>query len=139
MAGFKKRTEKDLEKMAGFRKRTTKDLETITELVTAMSERVERLETERAELADRLTEVLARTETIDTRLTSVATELTNQLTELGGEIDRAAEVDPSKIAEVVEASLGEIRAGQVRLANEQARAQMAFRQDVAILIEQLRR
>ena len=53
-----------------------------------MSERVERLETERAELADRLTEVLARTGTIDTPLTSVPTELTHQLTPLGDEVDR---------------------------------------------------
>ena len=139
MAGFRKRTEKDLEKMAGFRKRTAKDLERIVELLDRVEDRVERLETERNDTADRLTELLERTAAVDARLTSVSRELAAQIDELGRDLDREGEVDPARINEIIDAALGTIRDGQARLANEQARYQIEFRKDIAVLIEQLRR
>ena len=125
--------------MAGFRKRTAKDLDRIVSLVDRLEDRVERLETERNDTAERLSEILDRTAAVDARLTSVSTELARQIDELGRDLDRDAEIDPAKITEIVEEALGTIRDGQIRLANEQARYQIEFRKDIAILIEQLRR
>jgi tetrahydromethanopterin S-methyltransferase subunit G len=76
---------------------------------------------------------------LDQRLTNVSTELANQLGELGSDIDglgqRLPEVaDGSVSDEVVDA----LRGGQVKLANEQARYEIAFREDLAKLAEQLR-
>jgi chromosome segregation ATPase len=139
MAGFRKRTEKDLEKMAGFRKRTAKDLERIVELLDRLEDRVERLETERNDTADRLAELLERTAAVDVRLTSVSRELAAQIDELGRDLNGDTDIDPAKINEIIDAALGTIRDGQNRLANEQARYQIEFRKDIAVLIEQLRR
>ena len=77
---------------------------------------------------------------LDQRLTNVSTELANQISELGSDIDGLGQrvpeiVDGSVSDEVVEA----LRGGQVKLANEQARYEIAFRQDLAALAEQLRR
>ena len=77
---------------------------------------------------------------LDQRLTNVGTELANQLSELGRDIDglgqRLPEVADGTVSdEVVDA----LRGGQVKLANEQARYEIAFREDLAALAEQLRR
>jgi DNA repair exonuclease SbcCD ATPase subunit len=77
---------------------------------------------------------------LDQRLTNVSTELANQLGELGRDIDglgqRIPEVADGVVSdEVVDA----LRGGQVKLANEQARYEIAFREDLAALAEQLRR
>ena len=137
MPKFMKLSVKDLEKMAGFRKRTTKDLEWITSTMKALEQRVGRLDAERSSLADRLEEIAARAEAIDIRLTTVSTELARQLDELGSEVNRddSTGVDSDAVAEI----FTELRDGQARLANEQARYQIAFRQDLANLVEQLRR
>ncbi len=81
----------------------------------------------------RIAELVARLDAIDARVTAVSTELANQLNELGGELDAlAARPDGNGAVE-------ELRTGQVRLASEQARYQIAFRQDLAELAETLRR
>ncbi len=77
---------------------------------------------------------------LDQRLTNVSIELANQLSELGRDIDglgqRVPEVTEGVVNdEVVDA----LRGGQVKLANEQARYEIAFREDLAALAEQLRR
>lgn len=81
----------------------------------------------------RIAELVARLDAIDARVTAVSTELANQLSELGGELDAlAARPDGNGVVD-------ELRTGQVRLATEQARYQIAFRQDLAELAETLRR
>ena len=82
---------------------------------------------------DALAEQLAA---LDARVTSVATELANQLTELGHDIDALGERPPAPGTDA--AVVGELRDGQVRLATEQARYQIAFREDLARLAEQLK-
>jgi chromosome segregation ATPase len=76
---------------------------------------------------------------LDGRLTQVATELANQLAELGREMDslssRPAPTPPQPTSETV---VEQLREGQVRLANEQARYEIAFREDLAMLAEQVR-
>lgn len=85
----------------------------------------------------RLEELAGKLSDLDRRVTAVSTELANQVSELGNDIDALAERPPGDgPGEVV---IEELRDGQVRLANEQARYQMAFREDLARLAEQLRR
>lgn len=88
----------------------------------------------------RLEQLTAKLDDLDARVTAVSTELTNQLIELGSEMDALAEQrnghDPDVGHEQV---VGELRSGQVRLANEQARYQIAFRDDLALLAEEVRR
>jgi predicted nucleic acid-binding Zn-ribbon protein len=75
-----------------------------------------------------------RLDQIDERITSISTELANQLTELSGDVEALAGNHPPSDGVVTE-----IRDAQERLANEQARYQIAFRQDLAELAERLRR
>jgi DNA repair exonuclease SbcCD ATPase subunit len=76
---------------------------------------------------------------LDQRLTNVSTELANQLSELGRDIDGLGQ----RIPEVADGTVSDevfdaLKGGQVKLANEQARYEIAFRQDLATLAEQLR-
>jgi ubiquinone biosynthesis protein UbiJ len=98
------------------------------------------------------------------RVASVGTELTNQLSELSGEIDALqARPDPTEAIAAVDGLRGDVgglqsnvddlasamkgveddadglRTGQERLANEQARYQIAFREDLAAIADQLAR
>jgi tetrahydromethanopterin S-methyltransferase subunit G len=80
---------------------------------------------------------------LDQRLTNVSTELANQLSELGRDIDGLGQRLPDGTETGTEGSVSdevvdELRDRQVKLANEQARYEIAFRQDLATLAEQLR-
>jgi chromosome segregation ATPase len=96
------------------------------------------------ELRDRVAQLDARLASLDARITSISTELANQLTELSGEVDalgaRTADepIVPTQAIDVDEV-VDELRDAQTRLANEQARYQIAFRRDLAELAERLRR
>ena len=106
-----------------------------------------------AELADQVTASVTEARSakdqaasLNERITSVSTELANQLGELSRELDdigsrplpAAAPVfasDQTATEEMIE----ELHEGQVRLAAEQARYEIAFRQDLAHLADQLKR
>lgn len=93
-------------------------------------------------IAERLTEIgtvsaqvqriTDRIDQLDARITSISTELANQITELSGELDQRGSGEP--MTDVVE----HLRDAQVKLANEQARYQIAFRQDLAHLADFLK-
>jgi hypothetical protein len=87
------------------------------------------------ELTARLDALADQLAALDQRITAVATELANQLGELGHEIDALA----GPAAPVPDEALDALRDSQTRLANEQARYQIAFRADLARLAEDLRR
>ncbi|MEO8162948.1 MAG: hypothetical protein ABI590_04130 [Ilumatobacteraceae bacterium] len=73
---------------------------------------------------------------IDTRLTNMTAELSHQLHELSSDIEAVASKDgDSSSVEVLE----QLRVSQTRIANEQARYEIAFRQDLAVIVEQLRK
>lgn len=91
-------------------------------------EQIERLDATMTQLGQRLEE-------LDGRITAISTELANQITELSAEIGESEPDGQSAATELV----GELRDAQERLANEQARYQIAFRQDLADLVEQLKR
>jgi DNA repair exonuclease SbcCD ATPase subunit len=77
---------------------------------------------------------------LDQRLTNVSTELANQLSELGRDIDGLGQRVPEVAEGVVNDEVVDaLRGGQVKLANEQARYEIAFREDLAALAEQLRK
>lgn len=77
---------------------------------------------------------------IEQRLNAVSTELANQVSELGRDIDGLAahqgDVAQGAVSDEV---IDTLKASQVRLAAEQARYEIAFRQDLAALAEQVRR
>jgi len=79
------------------------------------------------------------------RISNVTTELANQLGELSTDLDtlansKAREAD-SVVAEQPLSTevIEQVKSAQVRLANEQARYEIAFRQDLASLAEQVKR
>jgi uncharacterized coiled-coil protein SlyX len=77
---------------------------------------------------------------LDQRLAQMATELTNQLGELSGEIDQLAARPVATAAPAVDdVAVDALRAGQVKLASEQARFEIGFREDLARLAEDLHR
>jgi uncharacterized membrane-anchored protein YhcB (DUF1043 family) len=108
----------------------------------ALVGRIDALDTSIADRDDavvsgQLAQISKRLDDLDARVTSVSTELANQISELGGEIDAlqkhaAAEPMGDDVADV-------LRDSQGRLASEQARYQIAFREDLARLAEQLKR
>jgi predicted nucleic acid-binding Zn-ribbon protein len=90
------------------------------------------------------------------RISNVSTELANQLGELSSDLDALAKHQseappplpppPPPLAPVVVQEqaidhevIAELKTSQVRLANEQARYEIAFRQDLAMLAEQVKR
>ncbi len=84
-------------------------------------------------LTSQMQRIAERIDEIDQRITSISTELANQINELSGEIDGADERAPTG------AIVDELRDAQTRLAGEQARYQISFRQDLAELADRLKR
>jgi uncharacterized protein YhaN len=112
--------------------------------VTVDPAEVEQLKAELAALREDADEHAGATQALhdklaalDDRVTSVSTELANQLTELGHDIDALAS---RPAADGIDSeALTAVREGQVKLANEQARYQIAFREDLARLAQDLKR
>jgi chromosome segregation ATPase len=99
-----------------------------------------------AETRRQLGQLAEKVGVIDSRVNQVSLELTNQLTELSNDIDRAGDRSNDETgADVTEAidelveRLDELTSGQERLAGEQARYAIAFRNDLAELADRLRR
>jgi hypothetical protein len=89
-------------------------------------------------LRARVQRLFDRMDQIDARITSISTELANQLTELSGDVEALSTAQAAPNG-AVDGIVDEIREAQVRLAGEQARYQIAFREDLAELAERLRR
>jgi chromosome segregation ATPase len=83
----------------------------------------------RNDIADRLT-------VLEGRVSGMGSELSRQMHELSDEIERLSHATSTNEGETV---LTQLRASQTRLATEQARYEIAFRQDLATLAEMLRR
>jgi hypothetical protein len=125
--------------MGLFRRRTPAELEQMKAEVTSLREAFEQQGAREAapDPSPRLDELATKLAELDARVSSVSTELANQIAELGHDIDALGSRDPTVPTDG--AVVDELRDGQVRLANEQARYQIAFREDLARLAEQLRR
>ena len=86
------------------------------------------------QLTARVERIGERLDEIDLRISSISTELANQITELSGDIEAIGGQTPP-----TDQIVDELRDAQTRLAGEQARYQIAFRQDLADLADRLRR
>ena len=78
---------------------------------------------------------------LEERLGSISTELANQLGELSLELDHLATQEPvgAHVAGVTDdEAVAALKASQVKLATEQARYEITFREDLAALAEQVR-
>lgn len=101
---------------------------------TVAPEDVAVMRTEIAEMAESVA-------TLDRRMTNVSMELANQLTELSNDLEvllLAADNEGDEAA-VVGLAIEAVQESTERLASEQARYQIQFRQDLAELAERLRR
>lgn len=107
-----------------------------------------------ADPAAGIAEIDGKLAALDARLTAVSTELANQLSELGTDLDALTRVEADRVTatEVQELTgalgarideltdeMDETRAARIVLANEQVRAQIALRRDLARTIDELRR
>ena len=89
-------------------------------------------------------ELVTRLSSLDARIIQVGSEVTHQLGELSGDIDvlgRRADSLTDEIAHLtaLPQQVDGVRTDQLRRANEQARYEIAFRQDLAELAERLQR
>lgn len=95
---------------------------------------------EDAEAKRQLGQLAEKVSAIDARVNQVSLELTNQLTELSSDLERAGEpTETTELIERITAQLHDVTGGQERLANEQARYAIQFRQDLAELADRLRK
>lgn len=85
-------------------------------------------------LRARIERLSQRLDEVDQRITSIGTELANQISELSGDLEGLGAQEPP-----TERIVDELRDAQERLANEQARYQIAFRQDLAEIADRLKR
>jgi chromosome segregation ATPase len=93
-----------------------------------------------AEMRAHLGQLAEKVGAIDSRVNQVSLELTNQLTELSGDLDRAsAQADAAELIEKLTTQLDDVTDGQERLATEQARYAIQFREDLAELADRVRR
>jgi len=72
---------------------------------------------------------------IDGRVVQLGRELTNQLHELSNDLEKLEQQNDGASAETI----AQLQATQIRLATEQARYEITFRQDLAEIADQLRR
>jgi hypothetical protein len=92
---------------------------------------VEALQAEIASLRAEMSDSMAA---LEARVSGMGSELSRQLHELGTEIEELSKrAEDSGVAEMMDA----LKTTQVRLANEQARYEITFRQDLAALANKL--
>lgn len=131
------------------------DVQALTYRVEVLAERMESSEARVRQTAEQLS-------AIDHRMSAVSTELTNQVSELGRDLDGFSERASSNGSansnghrssngassngaagnghgHISAELLAELQNAQVKLAAEQARYEIAFRQDLATLAEHVRR
>lgn len=78
--------------------------------------------------------IAERIAALEVRVSGMGSELSRQLHELGTEIEELSKrADDAAVMEVVDA----LKTTQIRLATEQARYEITFRQDLAALADQL--
>jgi len=97
---------------------------------TDMAEQMALLTAERAAA----TTVAERITGLEARVSGMGSELSRQLHELGTDIEELSKrAQDTSVAELIDA----LKSTQIRLANEQARYEITFREDLASLANQL--
>ena len=83
---------------------------------------------------DAMAALVLQVAAMESRITGMGSELSRQLHELGTDIEKIQQhVDDDTVSETVNA----LRSAQIRLATEQARYEISFRQDLAALANEL--
>ena len=96
-------------------------------------------------LRSQMSQMAEKMSALDMRMTNVSTELANQLTELSNDLevlleqDRADGGPAGEPSEAVTTALANVQKSTARLAAEQARYEIQFREDLAELADRLRR
>jgi len=102
----------------------------VNELRNQVLEAAAQAETERQGMASLLEKVV----TMDSRITGMGAELSRQLHELGTDIEKLqANDNDDEILNTIQS----LKSSQTRLATEQARYEITFRQDLAALANEL--
>jgi len=107
----------------------TADLANLRAELTSHVEQLTEEKTLRTDIAQRLT-------VLEGRVTGMGAELSRQMHELSDEIEGLTKASN---ASDIDAAISLLRSSQARIAAEQARYEIAFRQDLATLAEMLRR
>lgn len=120
--------------MFGNAKKTRSALEALQAELVALRDQVEKQNTALASERAAATSIAERIAALEGRVSGMGSELSRQLHELGTEIEELSKrADEAGVMEVVDA----LKAAQIRLATEQARYEITFRQDLAALANQL--
>lgn len=117
-----------------FAKKTRQAIESMQAELVALREQVEQQSV--ALTTERMTaqSIAERIAALEGRVSGMGSELSRQLHELGNEIEELSKrADEAGVMDVVDA----LKASQVRLATEQARYEITFRQDLAALANKL--
>lgn len=123
-------------------KKIRADLESLREQMSALVEQVSSLTAADAARAGQLDDVVEKMKGLTGRIEQVGNEVTHQLGELSSDIDSIGARTESlgqNIAHLTElpSLVDGVRSDQARLANEQARYEIAFRQDLAEIADLL--
>jgi len=119
---------------------TKAEVDEIRAQLSTLVAHVQQLATTDTSRGEQLESVVAQLLQLDGRIGQIGNEVTHQLTELSTDIDRLGQRTNdlgSNIEQLTELpTLVEgVRSDQARLANEQARYEIAFRQDLAEVAE----
>ena len=120
---------------------TEAELVELRQQVTDLKNQLQEVLTLGGETKQKSQELTIKVNSLDTRITQVGSEVTHQLSELSGDID-SLEQRTKQLAEdtaTLPAEIELVRHDQEELAREQARYQIAFRQDLAEAIEMLQK
>ena len=120
------------------------ELDELRDQIRDLTSQLATLSSSQASTSSQIDDLVTRIGSLDGRITQVGTEVTHQLGELSGDIDSLAQRTTTMNDEIgqlgdVTSIVDEVRTDQARLANEQARYEIAFRQDLAELAERLQR
>lgn len=110
--------------------------------IAAISDQVQSLVHGETSQREQLEALLARLSGLDARIVQVGHEVTHQLGELSGDIDTLSARSNKLASDIDELTtlpqlVDGVKSDQARLANEQARYEIAFRQDLAEIVEML--
>jgi len=112
-----------------------RSLETVHRTVAELEQRVAEQSEQRALLLEVAGSLRAEATAISESLTQLETRLSEQINELERSLTTAREGSAS--LDDIESVLKDLKASQEHLANEQARYQIAFRDDLAYLLDDL--
>ena len=115
-------------------KKTRQALNALQAEVDALRELVNSAAQQASAERDAMAALIQQVTTMESRITGMGAELSRQLHELGTDIEKLQQhANDDTVSETVSA----LKSAQVRLATEQARYEITFRQDLAALANEL--